>query len=443
VFPFEYQVETPSLSPKDAEFLGALKWSLEDICRAYKVPLDLIGGQRTYENVNAAMKAIWVQCILPEARFIAEELTEQLLPMFPGSGVDSVDFDADSVDVLQEGHGEKWTRSKEQISSGAITVNEWRKQEGLAPVAWGDAWWGPISLTPIKDAEEPDLPAVTEAPPAPNAPAQEEQPAEDDQTQEPRGMRMLPFGGPEHERECVRFNRRADPWQKAVARMCAELLKRQQASVLAKLKAPKRDPGDVVDDPFDKAEWVKRFRVKARPVFAEIVAAIGAAALEDLALTGGFDLFDPLVIRFLEKRAQRFAVEVNRTTWDALKASLGDGLTAGDSMEAMAERVEAVMGERIRSGAETIARTEVNGAANGGTQLAWKQSGVVEGKEWVAALDARTRDDHVDAHGQVVGLDEDFTVGGFSGPCPGSIGDPSQDIACRCTMIAKVKGVEG
>jgi hypothetical protein len=30
----------------------------------------------------------------------------------------------------------------------------------------------------------------------------------------------------------------------------------------------------------------------------------------------------------------------------------------------------------------------------------------------------------------VVGLDENFEVGGFMGPCPGSMGDPSQDINC-------------
>ena len=46
-----------AMTPKDAEYLGSLKWNLEEICRAYGVPQDLVGGQRTYENVDAAMKA--------------------------------------------------------------------------------------------------------------------------------------------------------------------------------------------------------------------------------------------------------------------------------------------------------------------------------------------------------------------------------------------------
>jgi SPP1 gp7 family putative phage head morphogenesis protein len=94
------------------------------------------------------------------------------------------------------------------------------------------------------------------------------------------------------------------------------------------------------------------------------------------------------------------------------------------------------MGERIRSTPETIARTEVIGAYNGGTWQAWRQSGVVTKKRWLAALDDRTRPTHVDAHDQVVGIDEDFSVGGFSGPCPGSMGDAGEDINCRCTMTA-------
>lgn len=442
VFPYEYQVETPTLSPKDAEFLGALKWSLEDICRAYKVPLDLIGGQRSYENVNAAQKAMWTQCILPEARFIAAEVTEQLLPMFAGSGVDSAEFDASDVDVLQEGHGEQWTRAKEQIEKGAITVNEWREAEGLKAVPWGDVWWAPISVGPVRDDSEPE-PAAAAAPAAEIVPSPEEPaPDEEPEPEEPRGMRMLPFGEAEHQRVCQRWERRGSPWLKAWGRLCADLFKRQQDSIIGRLKAPKRDLTAAADEPFNMAEWVKRFRTEGRPLLAEMLLAFGEAALEDLGLTMAFDVYEPAVVRFLEQRAQRFAVEVNQTTWDSLKASLAEGIEAGDSMDTMAERVEAVMAERIRSSAETIARTEVNGAASGGSVLAWEQSGVVDKKEWVAALDARTRDDHVDAHGQVVGLDESFDVGGESLAYPGDgAGSPGNIINCRCVMVAHVKGV--
>ena len=97
------------------------------------------------------------------------------------------------------------------------------------------------------------------------------------------------------------------------------------------------------------------------------------------------------------------------------------------------------MAERIRSSKEVIARTEVLGAANGGTLDAWQQSEVVDKKVWLAALDDRTRDSHVDAHGQTVGIDENFIVGNGSGPTPGQIGLPEEDIQCRCSMTAIIK----
>lgn len=120
---FEADVWSQGVTPKDADFLGGLRWSLEEVCRAYSWPLDLVGGQRTYENVDAAMKAAWTNAVLPEGRFIASELQEMLLPMFPGQA-DTIYFDSSDVDVLQQDESERWTRAKEQIQVGAITINE-------------------------------------------------------------------------------------------------------------------------------------------------------------------------------------------------------------------------------------------------------------------------------------------------------------------------------
>jgi uncharacterized protein with gpF-like domain len=95
------------------------------------------------------------------------------------------------------------------------------------------------------------------------------------------------------------------------------------------------------------------------------------------------------------------------------------------------------MGDRIASTPEVIARTEVNTASNAATLLAYKQSGVVSKKTWLAALDGRERDSHRAAHLQYqrdpIGLDEDFMVGSGRGPSPGQIGLPEEDIQCRCT----------
>lgn len=430
VFRSQFDMKSSDITPKDAEFLGLLKWALEDVCRAYGVPLDLVGGERTYENVQAAERAFYMRTMQGECRFIASELTEQLLPMFPGEA-DDVEFDLSEVEVLNEAEQARWGRASDQITKGAITVNEWREKEGLEKVQWGDAWWAPISLMPI---------SVKKAQPPEEVPAEEpsgEQPPEEPGRMTRAITRAVEYGSAEHERLWTRYTAQTSKWEEKVAAKVRDLFKRQKASVLAKLKERgKRQGEDLASEPFSKAQWVKTFRVEMRPLIAAVVADFGVATLEALAVETTFDDSAASVIRFIERRAQRFAKEVNETTWEALKTSLSEGVQAGEGIPQLAERVEQVMGDRIESSSETIARTEVIGASNGGTVEAWDQSGVVAGKEWVAALDERTRETHVEAHGQIVGLDEDFQVGNGSGPCPGSIGLPEEDINCRCTVSA-------
>lgn len=456
---FEAQMQPMGVSPKDADFLGGLKWSLEDICRAFKVPLDLIGGQRTYENTDAAYRGVWTNCIIPEARFISAELTEQLLPMFVQQA-DLIEFDTSEVHVLQEAAAQHWGRVKEQIAAGAITINEWREDEGLEDLAWGDVWWAPSNLVPIETATPPTPPkpekppapelppppaegaagSMPEMPPAEGAPVKEEQAsgAEGQASKPPRLYRAVTYGSDEHARLWSRFDRRAREQEKKVAAATKDLLERQRASVAARLLAGRaaRGPADVADDPFDMGEWVKKFRQALRPILGSVVDDIGTAALDDLGVSISFNVLEPQVKRFIEQRAQRFATSVNQTTWDDLKASLSDGLSAGEAIVDLAKRVDTVMGTRIRSSASTIARTEVVGASNGGTLLAWRQTGVVSGKEWLATLDDKTRDSHQAAHGQKRGIDEDFDVGDGSGPAPGQIGLAEEDCNCRCTMTA-------
>jgi HK97 family phage portal protein len=463
VMRFETELKSLSVTPKDAEFLGTLTWSLEEVARAYKVPLDMIGGQRTYENVQAAERAFWYRTMEPESRFITSELVEQLLPMFGRSsigtqsaGIDLIEFDLSRVPILQDAESEKWTRAREQIEVGAITVNEWRKDVGMEPVKWGDVWWAPGTVMPVEDAELPEAPE-TVMPEDKDLNAKESKESKDAKEERSYSARIIELNGEEHQRLWRKFERFSKKWERKVGAETAAMFRRQEESVVARLKEEKaltpspspegrggRALSDVADDPFNKAEWVKKFRVMMRLLLAELVEEVGTEALEALGLTIGFVVKQPLVQRFIERQAQRFAVEVNATTWDALKESLSAGLEAGEEMPKLVDRVGEVMGDRIRSSEEVIARTEVNRAANGGTLEAWKQSGVVEKKSWLSALlPDRTRDSHVEAHVRYqatpIPIDEDFEVGSGRGPCPGMMGVAEEDINCLCTMTAVVE----
>lgn len=452
----ETQFQPLSISAKDAEYIAALNWSFETVCRVYGLSPDLLGGKTTFSNSAEARMALWEDTMKPECGFFADEITEQLLPLFPGQA-DIAEFDLTSVGVLQEAELAKWARWKEQIERGAKTVNEYRTSIGDDPLLWGDDWYSPSSLVPIGGPMAADAEKKAQASATAMAAQLDQQKKETDPNADPNNppdeMPMLPeqgakalasgqtraleFGGTEHQRLWDARVKQVDPLEAKFGNVTARLMRDQQKSILANLTKREAIPdySDFVDDPFDKPRWIKRFREDSRPVIREIVKDAGVAALADLKLSGAFDVFNPLVARFIEQRAQRFAVAVNETTWDSLRLSLSDGLQAGESIDDLAKRVDTIMADRIRSSATVIARTEVNGAVNGGAILAAEQSGVVQGKTWVAALgDERTRETHIAAHDQTVKLDDDFQVGAGAGPSPGQIGISAEDINCRCFL---------
>lgn len=89
---------------------------------------------------------------------------------------------------------------------------------------------------------------------------------------------------------------------------------------------------------------------------------------------------------------------------------------------------------QVRS--ERIARTESTGAYNAGAEDAYRREGAGV-HVWIATADERTREEHLDAHGQCVTLDEPFSVGGEPLQFPGDpSGPPELIINCRCTTIA-------
>lgn len=437
VLRFRAKILKPELTPKDVEFLGALNWSLEEAARAYHIPLDLVGGQRTYENVRAAERAFVYRTIMPEGQFICDELVEQFLPMFGSSaGVDLITPDYERMPILQDEESAKWQREREQIDRGAITINQWRSSKGLDGLPWGDAWWAPMSVAPVKSGAAPALPK-----PETGAP---DETGGEDAGRLMRAHLPVEYGGDDHKRLMQRFDRRVDRWVERFGNEIGDLFRRLQDSVLDKLRERMlvvegngRSPEGALEEPFDMPKWQKIFRSVMRELLSALLVDIGGEMLDELESDEAFDLGTTAVIRFLEGRSQRFAEEVLETTWDELRSSIAEGIANGESTVKIQGRVTAVMDGRIRSSAETIARTEVNGAVNGGQFLGALQSGLRLRKGWLAAF-RNTRESHIEAHmtyqAEPIDLDEMFLVGAGTTLFPGDTGLAEEDINCNCTV---------
>lgn len=162
VLRYEADFKNVGITPKDAEFVAGLELTFRQVCRVGGVPPPLVFDleHATLTNVRELQKIYWEHSGVPEANFYAYDLEEQFLPMFPRRRVNHLAWDFTTVPALQESIQAVWDRERGQLETGAMTINEWRKSKGMAPVAWGDVWWAPVNKAPVTSADPQTEPAT-------------------------------------------------------------------------------------------------------------------------------------------------------------------------------------------------------------------------------------------------------------------------------------------
>lgn len=130
---------------------------------------------------------------------------------------------------------------------------------------------------------------------------------------------------------------------------------------------------------------------------------------------------------------------------DLIVAEIMDGLSAGETAEQIAARVQRFLSvdenDHWRGRAQIIATTEVTRAANSGAfaaAMAVTESlpaGTVIMKRWNDSDDERVRITHQDVDEEERPLMQPFNVGGFFMLFPGDpTGPPQEVISCRCDL---------
>lgn len=178
------------------------------------------------------------------------------------------------------------------------------------------------------------------------------------------------------------------------------------------------------------------------------LVAGGAAGLESIELPAdAFSVINPMVRAFVDTYTVRLAGEINNYTAERLSETLGEGLEAGDSATGLSARVGELYDDFDGYRTEMIARTESARAYSAGSESAWKQSGVVEGKKWLLASAACPICSAIARHfaGKVVPLDHPFYALGESIPLADGksflvdyapIMGPPGHPHCRCGVTA-------
>ncbi len=178
----------------------------------------------------------------------------------------------------------------------------------------------------------------------------------------------------------------------------------------------------------------------AAAVARDTIEGLGVAAAAELAAAAAPDIGAALLIRgrvFAELTVDTTWKDVAKLIARSLAESGGDLAALYGDVRKVGSLAYAVSGRLADVGptrAETIARTEVHGAAQNVGYVSATRAGA-RSKRWLTALDGLVRPDHAQLHGRVVPIDGMFEVAGARAPAPGMFGVAELDIACRCQAV--------
>lgn len=227
---------------------------------------------------------------------------------------------------------------------------------------------------------------------------------------------------------------KTDVFENRMQGKAKELFDAQEKEVKRNLESskhysPSKRKDSASDYIFNVASENKKWRKVLAPIISTVVKDKGKEILEFLGVAGDLDLSQATASAYLRIEGLAFIKDVNDYTIERLKKVLAEGLEKEEGIPDLKKRVEQVFDVAKGSRSEMIARTEVLRSTNFATEEAFKQSEVVEGKEWLTAKDERVDDECADLDGDTAELGDDFKGVGF----------PPLHPNCRCTILPVLK----
>lgn len=155
--------ETAGLSSSDAQIIEALKWTNQDIARAFRVPLPIVGeGDKTGFATTEALMQFWLASGLGFAINHIEVAFDKFFTI--DRTVEYTEFSTDAL--LRSAFRERIEGLARAVTSGIMAPNEARASEELSAVDDGDMPRVQQQMVPL-DWEPPVAKAPTPAAPPP------------------------------------------------------------------------------------------------------------------------------------------------------------------------------------------------------------------------------------------------------------------------------------
>ncbi|NOY60451.1 MAG: phage portal protein [Calditrichaeota bacterium] len=380
-----------TMTLRDAEFSNLRNMNREEIAALFGVPLEVLGvGKSTYANWKEARRSFWQETLLPEIMKIYGLINEFLLPRLTTRQNIVVEPDLSGVEALKEDQETKAKRFFEGFKTAAVTPNDIRSHVyGLDAVdnPLMNTTWLPMALQPIGTVEQGG-------------------------GKSKKKERNTVMANPRTEEQRTKvwkaIVKKLEPFERQMKRKVKKFFKTQGEEIVARLREANKSVKDGFQIPgnlFDIDEWSQRLTAETIAIITEVMLAAA-----EIWSGGVVDTATPAFNTALGQRMRKFSKFVNETTKEKLDEVLREAMYENLSLE---ETVQKIMSEvfdpALTEGrARTIARTEIMGANNAGTQIGLQEGGW-ERKMWLTSRDEKVRESH-QIDGQVVPVDANFVL---------------------------------
>lgn len=416
----------------------------DDIMMMFRVSKTMLGISEGVNLNNAREgRAMFKESIvLAEWDRLVDHLNAFILPDF---GTDGIKIEYEHPD-LQSGTDKvaEWTAGLNKW----LTINDVRKERNLQPIPGGDVIYQAINLVPLtKESETP----------APTPPNDSNNPNQDpnadpnadtntDPNKNPKDKKPPKEGKSVKKKELTQkdifeeqlFNIQ-EAWVPSYRRAIKQELATQEQEILSHHKK------NFAEWLFDTEASKNRLVGKLLPLGVELMKASAKVAFDVANDPDSEFEVDQQVNAYLHDRIIRMAGGMNDETTKQLHASLAEGIKNGEALGDLKKRVAEIY--NIASGyrAERIARTESIATSNEGILAAYRQSPLVNAKEWSVSPDACEY--CLEFDGTIVGLDENFATQGSSIELSDGrtfnidyedVEHPPLHPNCRCTLLPVV-----
>jgi len=403
------------VSPITKEQYNGIVWCLE-------VPSHVFFTRRNGKvgchgnTIDAAYYLYTKNVLRKELKFIDDTINRQLVPEF----ADNIYFEHDNV--VPEDEEFVLKKSSEGLKSGGLLVDEWRMANGYEPLPQGK---GKILYTPLNMIPTPldgNAIAVNMEP--------EQRPALEPEKSVKKKLT------PEMKNQMWHvFDKAAIKYERSFINALKKYFQSQQDKINKSLEKSVKTAIDEIGELLDWTEEDDILHVALKPLWLASMREGFEVANATYSLGVSFDLLNPKFLDWIKEFGAEKVTEINDTTKGKLSKTLTEGITEGEGIPKLRDRVSSVMTEAKTSRAELIARTETASTVNFGN-IETMVSGGVKKHTWLTAIDGRERPSHAAINGETVNIGEPFRNGLLYPGDPN--GDASEVCNCRCTTYAEI-----